>query len=48
MGGPPHRAAARVRARIDELAPRALVLDLRNRLDVHPLIDCGEIDLVLA
>ena len=25
-----------------------LVLDLRNRLDVHPLIDCGEIELVLA
>lgn len=25
-----------------------LVLDLRNRLDVHPLIECGEIDLVVA
>ena len=25
-----------------------LVLDLRNRLDVHPLIECGEIELVLA
>ena len=25
-----------------------LVLDLRNRLDVHPLINCGEIELVLA
>ncbi len=25
-----------------------LVLDLRNRLDVHPLIECGEIDLQLA
>jgi hypothetical protein len=25
-----------------------LVLDLRNRLDVHPLIECGEIELELA